>query len=41
MHAMTAPLSVSDVANIVQYFSTREPKSVIYMQLPCEEPQDP
>jgi cytochrome c553 len=41
MHAMAAPLSVSDVANIVQYFSTREPKSVIYMQLPCEEPQDP
>jgi cytochrome c553 len=40
MHAMAAPLSDSDVSNIAQYFSTREPKSVIYMQLPCEEPTE-
>jgi cytochrome c553 len=37
MHAMAAPLSNSDVSAIAQYFSTSEPKSVIYMQLPCEE----
>ena len=37
MHAMAAPLSESDVASIVKYYATREPKSVIYMQLPCEE----
>lgn len=37
MHAMAAPLSESDVSDIARFFSTREPKSVIYMQLPCEE----
>lgn len=41
MHAMAAPLSDSDVTNIARYFSTREPKSVIYMQLPCEEITEP
>ena len=37
MHAMTASLTESDVASIVKFYATREPKSVIYMQLPCEE----
>lgn len=37
MHAMAAPLSGADISNIARYFATREPKSVIYMQLPCEE----
>lgn len=37
MHAMARPLSESDITGIVQFFSTREPKSVLYVQLPCEE----
>jgi len=41
MHAMAKPLSESDVTNIVKYFSTREPKSVLYMQLPCDDLVDP
>jgi cytochrome c553 len=40
MHAMAEPLSDSDVERIVEYYSTREPKSVVYMQLPCEEPPE-
>jgi cytochrome c553 len=40
MHAMSDPLSESDVDRIVSHYSTREPKSVVYMQLPCEEPTD-
>lgn len=37
MHAMSEPLSPSDIARIVQHYAMREPKSVVYMQLPCEE----
>jgi cytochrome c553 len=40
MHAMSDPLSESDIERIVEYYATREPKSVVYMQLPCEEPAD-
>lgn len=40
MHAMAGPLSESDVSGIVQFFSSREPKSVLYLQLPCEELTD-
>jgi len=40
MHAMSDPLSASDVERIVSHYSTREPKSVVYMQLPCEELTD-
>jgi cytochrome c553 len=37
MHAMADPLSETDVANIVAYFSSKQPKSVVYMDLPCPE----
>jgi len=37
MHAMAAPLNEADIRNIVGYYSSRQPKSVIYAQLPCEE----
>jgi cytochrome c553 len=37
MHAMSDPLSEKDIEQIVDYYSTREPKSVVYMQLPCED----
>lgn len=40
MHAMSDPLSASDIEQIVSYYSTRQPKSVVYMILPCEEPAD-
>ena len=40
MHAMSAPLSGADIDAIASYYSTREPKSVIYMQFPCENPAD-
>lgn len=39
MHAMSAPLSAADIERIVDYYATREPKSVVYMQLPCEDPE--
>jgi len=37
MHKMADPLSEKDVERIVAYYSAQEPKSVIYMQLPCED----
>jgi len=37
MHAMADPLSTSDMQNIVAYFSSQQPKSVVYMNLPCAE----
>jgi len=37
MHAMSAPLSTEDIDAIAGYYSGQEPKSVIYMQLPCDE----
>jgi cytochrome c553 len=40
MHAMSDPLSAADIERIVEHYSTREPKSVVYMQLPCEELTD-
>lgn len=40
MHAMSNPLSESDIKRIVEHYATRQPKSVVYMQLPCEEPSD-
>lgn len=40
MHAMSATLSEADIESIVEYYATRAPKSVVYMQLPCEEATD-
>lgn len=40
MHAMSDPLTATDIERIVEHYSTREPKSVVYMQLPCEEQLD-
>jgi cytochrome c553 len=41
MHAMAAPLSQADVSRIAQHYSTRTPKAVVYMQLPCEDATEP
>lgn len=40
MHAMSDPLSQADIEQIVEYYATREPRSVVYMQLPCEGTAD-
>jgi cytochrome c553 len=37
MHAMSAPLSTADIERIADYYATREPKSVLYMILPCDD----
>ncbi len=37
MHAMADPLSATDIARLARHFATQTPKSVVYMQLPCEE----
>lgn len=37
MHAMSAPLSETDLDTIVEYYATSAPKSVVYVELPCEE----
>lgn len=37
MHAMSEPLSANDISQIVEYFATREPRSVIYSLVPCGE----
>jgi len=40
MHAMSDPLSGADIQRLVDYYATREPKSVLYMFLPCEDSTD-
>ncbi len=40
MHAMADPLSAADIERIVEFYATREPRSVVYMLLPCEENMD-
>jgi cytochrome c553 len=40
MHAMADPLSATDMARLARHYATRTPKSVVYMQLPCEEPKE-
>jgi cytochrome c553 len=40
MHAMSDPLSTADLERIVEHYATRVPKSVIYMQIPCEQTMD-
>lgn len=37
MHAMSDPLNENDIEHIVSYYSTRKPKSVLYLQVPCED----
>jgi cytochrome c553 len=37
MHAMSDPLSETDVERIVEYYSTRKPRSVVYLQVPCDD----
>lgn len=37
MHAMSEPLSESDIERIVRHYASQEAKSVVYIQLPCEE----
>jgi cytochrome c553 len=40
MHAMSDPLNEADIERIVSFYATRQPKSVVYMILPCEENAD-
>ncbi len=40
MHAMADPLSEADIRRLVDYYATRDPKSVVYMILPCEDSTD-
>jgi cytochrome c553 len=35
MHAMAGPLGESDIEAIVNYFSSQQPKAVVYLDLPC------
>lgn len=37
MHAMADPLSPMDIERIGGYFSSQQPKSVVYIQLPCAD----
>ena len=39
MHAMANPLNSGDIERIADYFSSQQPKAVIYMQLPCGDGQ--
>jgi len=41
MHAMAEPLTPTDIERIARYYTTRTPKAVVYMQLPCEELTEP
>lgn len=35
MHAMSDPLSSTDIVRIADYFASQQPKTAVYMQLPC------
>ena len=35
-----APLSETDIETIVEYYASSAARSVLYMQLPCEEESD-
>lgn len=37
MHSMSEPLSESDVERMVRHYASQEAKSVVYIQLPCED----
>lgn len=37
MHSMAEPLSESDIERIVRHYAAQEAKSVVYIQLPCED----
>lgn len=39
MYAMAASLSEMDIKRIAAYFSSQQPKAVVYMQLPCGDEQ--
>jgi cytochrome c553 len=39
MHAMSEPLTQTDVNQIVNYYASQEPKAVVYLQAPCPEEQ--
>jgi cytochrome c553 len=38
MHAMSEPLSESDIQRIARHYAAQAPKPVVYVQLPCEQP---
>ena len=40
MHAMSAPLEAADIERLASYYASREPRSVVYIALPCEEDTD-
>ena len=37
MHAMAGPLRATDIENLALYFASKEPKSVVYLPLPCTD----
>jgi cytochrome c553 len=40
MHAMSDPLSSTDIERISAYFAGQQPKAVVYMTVPCgDEPE--
>ena len=40
MHAMSAPLNDGVIERLAAYYSAREPRSVVYFELPCDESGD-
>jgi cytochrome c553 len=40
MHKMSEPLSEADIERIVSHYASREPRSILYVQIPCEEAVD-
>ena len=37
MHAMSAPLSNTDIERMASYYASQTPRPAIYIQLPCED----
>ena len=37
MHAMADPLRAADIESLAFYFAAKEPKSVVYLELPCPD----
>jgi cytochrome c553 len=40
MRAMSEPLSKVDIERIAAYYAAQQPRSVLYVDIPCEEPRE-
>ena len=40
MHAMSEPLTNGAIERLATYYSTREPRSIVYFELPCNEGEE-